>query len=335
MESSDVVGLAAIGTNLFAGTAAYSGGVSPGVYVSTDNGSNWKEVYTSLWPYGWASIATSGTNLFVAIDSSVFLSIDSGRSWAVKDSGLPGANMSSLAVNGTNLFVSNDYGVYGSSNNGDNWAPANTGLPENGGGDFTWIGSTVFAGTGNGVYFSTNDGASWLPVPLGSPAPTEIQCLKTIGGAHLFAATSGALYLSNNNGTTWGKLGTGLPNTVGSIDYGNSNLYLGTSAGVWRSEILDLNSVAENSQILDASAQAYPNPFPTKTSITISPSESGFAAISIVNLLGQEIARLFSGDLEAGEHSFSWDASAVTPGTYWCIARMGGQAERIALSVQR
>jgi len=30
-----------------------------------------------------------------------------------------------------------------------------------------------------------------------------------------------------------------------------------------------------------------------------------------------------------------WDASNVAPGSYWCIARMGGRVERIALSVQR
>jgi hypothetical protein len=80
---------------------------------------------------------------------------------------------------------------------------------------------------------------------------------------------------------------------------------------------------------------AFPNPFPNKTTITISPTESSAATITIVNLLGQEIAHLFNGELTDGPHSFTWDASGVAPGSYWCIARMGDRTERIALSVQR
>jgi hypothetical protein len=52
----------------------------------------------------------------------------------------------------------------------------------------------------------------------------------------------------------------------------------------------------------------------------------------IVNLLGVEVARIFSGELNAGEKSFTWDASedaCATSGIYECVIRMNGQIEKL------
>ncbi|HET6401236.1 MAG TPA: hypothetical protein VFH95_07530 [Candidatus Kapabacteria bacterium] len=46
------------------------------------------------------------------------------------------------------------------------------------------------------------------------------------------------------------------------------------------------------------------------------------------------MAHLFSGELGAGNHSFAWDARGAAPGSYWCIVRMGGRLERVALLKQ-
>jgi hypothetical protein len=64
-------------------------------------------------------------------------------------------------------------------------------------------------------------------------------------------------------------------------------------------------------------------------------SSVGYADVSVVNLLGAPVAHLFSGELDTGEHEFAWDASTLSPGSYWCVVRMGDNVERIALSVQR
>ncbi len=336
IEYTGITSFATIGANLFVGTNGNQA-AGGGVYLSTDEGDSWKEVYAG---YSAAYIGANGTNLFVGIDSSVFLSTNNGTNWTPANTGLPGANVYTLAINGPNLFIWTYYGgVYGTTNNGTQWAPAQTDLPDESNriGSFTWIGSTAFAGTGsNGVYSSTNNGASWLPVPQGS-TPYGIQSLKAIG-MHLFAGTQGALYLSDNSGTTWTQVGAGLPNAISSIDSGGANLFLGTSDGVWRrplSEIFASSAVADRPITLSVAAQAYPNPFPEKTSINISSAESGEADITIVNLLGAPVAQLFDGELQPGPHSFTWDASGVAPGNYWCIARMGGRTERIALSVER
>jgi hypothetical protein len=53
--------------------------------------------------------------------------------------------------------------------------------------------------------------------------------------------------------------------------------------------------------------------------------------VTIVNLLGAEVARIFSGELSAGEHSFSWDASGAAAGMYECVVRVGGSFQRIPI----
>jgi hypothetical protein len=70
--------------------------------------------------------------------------------------------------------------------------------------------------------------------------------------------------------------------------------------------------------------------------ISFTPDASGYAEVSIVNLLGVEVARLFAGELGAGEHTFTWDASAgATTGIYECLIRMNGRVEKMPVMLLR
>ena len=55
----------------------------------------------------------------------------------------------------------------------------------------------------------------------------------------------------------------------------------------------------------------------------------------MVNLLGAQVAPLFSGELSAGEHSFAWDASGMLPGMYECVVRMNGQVQQVSMTLIR
>jgi hypothetical protein len=128
------------------------------------------------------------------------------------------------------------------------------------------------------------------------------------------------------------------------IDVNNqpSRLYTTTSStnvsqirlgGIFRLDTLTTSaSVSYSNKTSRALFQSYPNPFSQSTTISFSPQSSGYADISIVNLLGAEVAHLFSGELAAGEHSFVWSNPTGLPdGTYECLVRMNGQVQTLPM----
>jgi|WetSurMetagenome_2_1015567.scaffolds.fasta_scaffold409093_1 hypothetical protein len=64
--------------------------------------------------------------------------------------------------------------------------------------------------------------------------------------------------------------------------------------------------------------QNYPNPFNPSTEIDLILSNSAYVSLRIMNTLGQEIATLYQGKLTVGNHSFTWNASNVSAGIYFC-----------------
>lgn len=104
-----------IDTNLFTGTER-------GVFLSTNNGTNWTAVNTGLTDTSVLSLAVSGANLFAGTGNittgGIFLSANSGMSWTeVYD--IP--SVQAIAVTGTNLFAGTLRGLYLSTNNGTLW----------------------------------------------------------------------------------------------------------------------------------------------------------------------------------------------------------------------
>jgi hypothetical protein len=64
-------------------------------------------------------------------------------------------------------------------------------------------------------------------------------------------------------------------------------------------------------------AQNYPNPFNAQTAIEFSLNRSQFVRLTIYDLLGQEVATLIDGFMEAGNHTITFDASSLTSGVYF------------------
>jgi hypothetical protein len=63
-------------------------------------------------------------------------------------------------------------------------------------------------------------------------------------------------------------------------------------------------------------AQNYPNPFNPSTSIEFNLSMSGYATLNVYNLLGQEIAMLFRGEVTSGIYSVEWSPKNLASGVY-------------------
>ena len=67
-------------------------------------------------------------------------------------------------------------------------------------------------------------------------------------------------------------------------------------------------------------SQAYPNPFNPVTSMTLTLPVSGEISVEVYNLIGQSIATLAAGYMDAGSYTLTWDAAEVSSGMYFVKA---------------
>jgi len=258
--------LAVSGTNLFAGTSP-SGVFGSGVFLSTNNGTNWTGVNNGITGNGLkvGALAVSGTNLFAGTGGGVYLSTNNGTSWNAVNNGIPdGWAVNSLAVSGTNLFAGiSVLGVYLSTNNGTSWTPVNNGLP-NGllVNVFAVSGTNLFAGTyGGGVYLSTNNGTSWNAVNNGLTGSGLYVDAFAVSGTNLYAGTyGGGVYLSSNNGISWTAVNNGLTGSgleINDFAVLGTNLFAGTWGGVYLSTNNGTSWTAVNNGLTGSGLNVY------------------------------------------------------------------------------
>ncbi len=330
LSDAHVLALGLSATSLFAGT------IGGGVYLSTNNGANWKAINTGLTSFVIDAFAVSGTNTFVSTGSGVFLTPNDGITWKNLFS-FPSIARA-LSIVGNNLVAGTANGVFLSTNDGNTWNAANTGLTDTNILAFAASDTSLLAGTSSGgVYLSTDKGGSWVAISAGlTNAPVRALAAS---GPNLFAATNTGVFFSTNNGAKWKTFNTGLTNLdVRSLAVSGSYLLAGTTgaSGVWRRPLSDVVLFGVQSPAQSQNALAcYPNPVSGSTTINLSASDRGPAQVTIVNLLGAEVARPFTGELNAGTHVFNWDARGFPAGSYECIVRVNGCLECVPIMVAR
>jgi hypothetical protein len=70
---------------------------------------------------------------------------------------------------------------------------------------------------------------------------------------------------------------------------------------------------------------AYPNPFNPTTSLTLAVPKSGYVSVQVYNLMGQVVATLASGYMDANTTMpLTWDASSASSGMYFVKAQAEG-----------
>jgi hypothetical protein len=79
----------------------------------------------------------------------------------------------------------------------------------------------------------------------------------------------------------------------------------------------------------------YPNPFNPKTIISYQIPAEGLVMLRVYNLLGQEVATLVNGNLRAGRHSVTFDASHLPSGTYIYTLQFGDKVASKAMVLMK
>ncbi|MCB2203486.1 T9SS type A sorting domain-containing protein [bacterium] len=65
--------------------------------------------------------------------------------------------------------------------------------------------------------------------------------------------------------------------------------------------------------------QNYPNPFTAQTTISLSMKQAGNVQLHVFNLLGEEVAQLYEGQLPVGTRNFTFNAEGLPAGVYTCV----------------
>jgi hypothetical protein len=71
-------------------------------------------------------------------------------------------------------------------------------------------------------------------------------------------------------------------------------------------------------------SEAYPNPFNPTTTMTLTMPVSGEITVEVYNVLGQVVATLASGYMDASTYTLTWDASNASSGVYFVQAEVEG-----------
>jgi ligand-binding sensor domain-containing protein len=203
------------GTSIFIGTGN-------GVYLTTNNGSNWTSVSKGLPNDNVIALATNGANLYAGTSTKgVFFSTDNGQNWVPINGGLGNLFINAVIVTDGKLFAGTAQGLFSTANNGGLWVQ----LLNSPTSAIVANGTTMFAGTTNGVLKSTNSGANWSLSNTGFPAFERINCLA-INGTKLLAGTSTNVFLSTDNGQNWTNIG--FNERIFSVAMRGNTIFVGT-----------------------------------------------------------------------------------------------------------
>ncbi len=334
IRNSEVYAIAAKGSTLFASAET--------VLRSSNEGETWIPSDTGLPIPIVTTFLVNDSEIFAGSNGGVFVSQD-GSNWVPRSEGLSNAKVYTLARNGRYLFAGTyGSGMFRSSNDGASWYTSNSGI------DWSEVyylacnGAFIFASVSNdtnGKLFAWSDfGDNWKPIEV-SLSGNELD----IGGVfaisdRIFVATDSGLLVTSDNGGTWASANIGLPNSgVISLTAFGDELFAGTyDRGVWRRPLSDfgISSVAPQQQISAAPISVFPNPIAGRTTIAFTTASPGYADVRLMNAMGVEVARVFSGELSAGEHSLTWSAPpGLAAGMFECVVRINGGVEDIPIIV--
>jgi len=319
----------------FAGISPDTDGVA--VFRSTDAGATWKGLATPMKSRPALALAAGGNGEVAAASitgnegTGIYLSTDNGNSWSTLTTGLANISFNSILVNGSGvLYAGYHGGLPVSTDGGATWNDRSNGLP------YAPIlalavdsADNVFAATGEfGVY--RLESGDWILLDQGVPSFDEgsIVSLAFDGSGNMYGGSDGeGAYMLPRGGATWRRYNVGLSDTaVNSVTIAPSGyLYAGTNGdGVFRNGGTPLTSASAGSgpAVIQLS-QNYPNPFNPRTVIRFSVQSAGDAALRVFNVLGQAVATLIDGRVEAGVHEVTWDASRCASGAYFYELRTG------------
>jgi hypothetical protein len=118
-------------------------------------------------------------------------------------------------------------------------------------------------------------------------------------------------------------------NVTGSVEYRLEQIDNNGLKNYFGPIMLNPNGVNEDAvPAVFKLSQNYPNPFNPATTISFSIAEAGYTTLRVYNLIGKEVANLFSGSAEAGKkYEIMFNAQNLGSGIYFYKLQSGSNVE--------
>ena len=344
----------------FYGDEGVAVGDNGGVVTTSNGGKSW--MWRSLPAPGncLSALAAGPGRMYVGDDSGrVYKSSDSGTSWsAQKISARPIRNL--FMYRGPTVWGSPVYALTPTSLSMETQQPPPV-WQESVLTQFQGLGSEAFAGE-----FSNGGGPGFIAGVQGDfrAAPTILRLALSdtvwrnvstgIGRDGTFwgvaapsadvvyvCGSTGMLYKSTNGGQSWldQVWPTNLSlNAISFVDerhgiaVGDSGLILYTSQGGTTGAGSKDEDVVPAGYVLE---QNFPNPFNPSTTLRYALPARTYANLTVFNALGQQVARLVSGYVDAGYHEVRFDAGGLSSGVYFYRMQAGNFVQTRKFLLQR
>ncbi|MBN1301900.1 MAG: DUF11 domain-containing protein [Melioribacteraceae bacterium] len=308
-------------------------GTDGGLYYSLDGGSTWNTSPSSPNYVRDIQIDELTGDMYVGTwGFGVYKSTNNGVTWNQINNGLePFLVVNSVATDGNSHLYAATFGggIFKSINGGTSWFNTNLGYA------FVWdldvtSNDNVYAATyGGGVFRSTNAGSSWDDITslldlyytyqIGIDQFDNVFVSTWTGGIYKLTGLAPKISFS-------GSLSSTMWENVGLNGYGVSSLMIDNDSGLLfagsdKGQIYSTSIITDVDEIVEVPEeyrldQNYPNPFNPSTTIKVAVAKTGKYSVSVFNVLGEEVASVFDGQLDAGYYDFSFNARNLSSGVY-------------------
>ena len=324
-----------------------NGDGSGSAYIFKRTGTNWAQEAKLLPSDGAAgdlfglSVSISGDYAVVGAwrdddngdgSGSAYVFKRTGPFWA-QEAKLLASDGASLDLFGRSVSISGDYAVVGACCDDDNGSSS-----------------------GSAYVFKRTD-TTWTEeaklLPADGAAEDIFGHSVSISGEYAVVgaffdddngSSSGSAYLFKRNGTSWAQEAKLLPADGAAGDLFGASVSIYDDFAVVGAPVDEDNGEGSGSAYVYtgfaspvgieneragqpaefALSQNYPNPFNPETLIEYALPRSGDVSLVVYDLRGEEVARLLSGTMPAGNHRVSWDASSMASGVYLYRLQAGG-----------
>lgn len=305
-------------------------GVLQGVYRSTDRGDTWVQIGESKWE----------TNS-VAVDSRgyIYAGVKAVGLMRTKDNGVTWEKILSDSGDAYLLFIDKDNSIYFSPgrrfyrslDDGLTWEQFND-LPTR------KVISSQMGESSNGILFlnagsaveksvlatSTDKGASWKEEIVSDDVGTGLLITKS---DHIYVATFGSgIYRSLDYGNTWELLRGGMRNVYSGrlTELPDGHVVYGSRGEIGISIFPTKSSVVPSPYGFSLN-QNVPNPAVETVTISFSLPTTGFASLTLHDLLGRTVATLLESIRVQGPNEVTFDTRDLRTGTYFYRLQSGTQ----------